>query len=249
MARILLCIVVALTSAGCEIYAGYPAAEGRFDRTLNVNGAVNVEIRTVSGGIRINTGPANTVRVVGRIRARGWFDDDGVQRVKQIEANPPIHQDGATIRIGDSADNGIPQRVSIGYDVTVPETARIDATTASGGIRIDDTQGDLQAIAGSGGIRLTGVRGPVHARVGSGGIRIAGRPLEAWDLRTGSGGIRVTVVDDTPFTLDARVGSGGIHSGQPVAATVSTRNRLEGNVRGGGARVQLETGSGGISID
>jgi DUF4097 and DUF4098 domain-containing protein YvlB len=249
MARILVCLVVSLASAGCEIYAGFPAAEGRFDRTLNVNGMVHVEIRTASGGIRINTGPANTVRVVGRIRARSWFDDDSAQRVKEVEANPPIHQEGATIRIGESADNRIPQRVSIGYEVTVPETARIDATTGSGGIRIEDTQGDLQAIAGSGGIRLTDVRGPVHARVGAGGISIEGKPLAAWDLRTGSGGIRVHVDDNTPFTLDARVGSGGIHSDQPVAATVSTRNRLEGNVRGGGARVQVETGSGGIRID
>jgi hypothetical protein len=248
MGRIVVCILVALVSGGCEIYAGTPA-EGRFERTLNVSGPVNVEIRTRSGGIRVHTSPANTVSVVGRIRARGWFDADGEQQVKAIEANPPIRQEGATIRIGDSSDNGIPQRVSIGYEITVPDTARVDATTGSGGIRIEGPGADVHAIAGSGGIRLTGVRGPVVARVGSGGIRIEGRPVAGWDLRTGSGGIRMTVAADTPFTLDAQVGSGGIHSDQPVAATVQTRNRLQGNVRGGGPRVQVETGSGGIRID
>jgi|SRR5947207_2591495 len=248
MARILVCIVVALVSSGCEIYAGTPA-EGRFDRTFNVNGTAHLDIKTASGGIRISTGPANTVRVVGRIRARGWFDDEGEPRVKEVEANPPVHQEGNNIRIGDSADDGIPQRVSIGYEVTVPETTLIDAATGSGGIRIEDPAGDVHVAAGSGGIRLTGVRGPVAARVGSGGISIEGKPLAAWDLRTGSGGIRVHVDDNTPFTLDAQVRSGGIHSDQPVAATVSTRNRLQGNVRGGGARVQVETGSGGIHID
>src|SRR5437773_1348495 len=128
MARILVCIVVALVSSGCEIYAGTPA-EGRFDRTFNVNG-----------------------------------------------------------------------------------TPHLDIKTASGGIRIEDPAGDVHVAAGSGGIRLTGVRGPVAARVGSGGISIEGKPLAAWDLRTGSGGIRVHVDDNTPFTLDAQVRSGGIHS-------------------------------------
>jgi hypothetical protein len=247
MARILLCIMVALASAGCELYAGTPA-ERRFDRTLNVSGTVNLEIRTASGGIRINTGPANTVRVVGRVRGRGWFDDDE-REVKELEANPPIYQNGATIRIGDSADNKVPQRVSIGYEVTVPETTRIDAATGSGGIRIEGTQGDVHATAASGGIRLTGIHGPVVARVGSGGLSVEGMPLGAWVLRTGSGGVRVNVEDNTPFTIDARVGSGGIHSDPPVAATVSTRNRLQGTVRGGGALVQVETGSGGIQIE
>jgi hypothetical protein len=247
MARILLCIMVALASAGCELYAGTPP-ERRFERMLNVSGPVNLEIHTRSGGIRVNTGPANTVRVVGRVRARGWFEDDDRQAT-DIAGRPPVYQEGNTIRVGDSADNLIPQRVSIGYEVTVPDTARINAVTGSGGIRIEDTRGDVQASAGSGGIRLSGVRGAVVARVGSGGIRIDGTPRAAWILRTGSGGIRVNVDNDAPFTLDAQVRSGGIHSGQPVAATVSTRNRLQGTVRGGGALVQAETGSGGISID
>ena len=248
MTRIFVGIMVALASSGCELYAGAPA-EGRFDRTLNVSGPVNVRITTSSGGIRVNTGPANEVRVVGRIRARGWFDDDREQQVKAIEANPPIRQEAGTIRIGDSADSGIFQRVSIGYEITVPDTARVEAMTGSGGIQIEGPEADVHAEAGSGGIRLTDVRGPVVARVGSGGIRIEGRPIAGWDLRTGSGGIRMTVVDNTPFTLDAQVGSGGIHSDQPVAATVQNRNRLQGNVRGGGARVQVQTGSGGIRID
>ena len=248
MGRIFVCVLIALVSSGCEIYAG-TSAEGRFDRTLNVSGPVNVEIRTRSGGIRVYTGPANTVHVVGRIRGRGWFDNDGEQQVKAIEAKPPIRQEGATIRIGDLGDNGLPQRVSIGYEITVPDTAHVDATSGSGGIQVEGPDADVRAIAGSGGIRLTGVRGPVVARAGNGGIRIEGKPVAGWDLRSGSGGIRMTVVDNTPFTLDAQVGSGGIHSDQPVAADVQTRNRLQGNVRGGGARVQAETGSGGIRID
>ena len=57
------------------------------------------------------------------------------------------------------------------------------------------------------------------------------------------------VVGETPFDLDARSGSGGIESAQPVSAVgASSRRRLQGTVRGGGAQVQLVAGSGGIRI-
>jgi hypothetical protein len=107
----------------------------------------------------------------------------------------------------------------------------IHATAGSGGIRIDDTQGDVHATAGSGGIRLTGVRGPVIARVGSGGIVLS-------------------VADNLPFELDASAGSGGIANHQPMTPTdASSKHHVHGTVRGGGPRIELSTGSGGILIE
>ena len=258
--------LVAVAGSGCDVVAGMPAVEGSFDRTLAVTGPVDLDIRTGSGGIRIDTGATNTVHVVARILANNRFTDpEG--RVKQIEANPPIQQDGNTIRIGQVGDNELYRNASIGYDVTVPAATRVhsvvgsggqiirhlqgpvDATAGSGGLRIEDTTGDVHATAGSGGLRLTGVRGAVHARAGSGGIRIEGQPLAPWDVRTGSGGITMSVAGDTAFELDASAGSGGISNRQPVDVIgASSKQRLRGTVRGGGARVELSAGSGGIRI-
>jgi DUF4097 and DUF4098 domain-containing protein YvlB len=126
----------------------------------------------------------------------------------------------------------------------------VAATAGSGGIRIEDAGGIVEAVAGSGGIVITGAQAAVRARTGSGGIHIEGKPLDAWDLHTGSGGIRMSVADNTPFNLDARAVSGGIRSDQPVGGNgVTSKHRLQGTVRGGGALVQLETGSGGIHIE
>ena len=97
---------------------------------------------------------------------------------------------------------------------------------------------------------ITGARSAVRARAGSGGIHIEGRPLDAWDLEAGSGGIRMSVADNTPFELDARAGSGGVQSGQPIDTIGAvSKGRLRGRVRGGGARVDLSAGSGGIRIE
>jgi Toastrack DUF4097 len=274
------CAVAILVCSACD------EVQGSFDRTLNVSGPVDLDIRTGAGGVRIDTGPTDTVRVVARIRVHPWSTPDAQRRVQQIEQAPPVQQIGNTIRVGQSADDELYRFVSISYDLTVPDATRvhavvgsggqiiqhvqgpIDATTGSGGVRvvqvsrdvrvtagsggvrIEDTPGRVQARAGSGGIEITGARSFVDARAGSGGIRIEGRPFDAWSLRTGSGGISVRVADDTPFQVDARAGSGGITSSQPVTVFGErSKNRLQGTVRGGGARVELETDSGGIHIE
>ena len=258
---------MAVAGSGCGVYAGMPV-EGSFDRTLAINGPVDLEIRSGSGGVHIDAGPVDTVRVVARIRANPWFSSDAEARVRRIEANPPIEQEGNTIRIGRNGDDELFRNVNIGYDVTVPETTRVHsvvgsggqrirhlrgpvaATAGSGGIRIEDAGGMVEAVAGSGGIVITGAQAAVRARTGSGGIHIEGKPLDAWDLHTGSGWVRMSVSDNTPFNLDARAGSGGIRSDQPVGGNgVTSKHRLQGTVRGGGALVQLETGSGGIHIE
>jgi putative adhesin len=246
--RVVVCALVVLGSAGCELYAGAPV-EGRFDRTLNVNGPVDLDIRTGSGGIRIDTGPTNSVHVVARIRINGWFDSDPEQRVRQIEANPPIQQDGNTIRIGQVGDNERYQRASIAYEVTVPEATSVHSAAGSGGQTIRHVRGPVHATAGSGGIRIDGTQGDVHVTAGSGGIRLTGIH-GAVVARAGSGGIMLSVADNLPFELDASAGSGGIANHQPLAPIGAiSKHRVRGTVRGGGPRVELSTGSGGILIE
>jgi Toastrack DUF4097 len=160
--------------------------------------------------------------------------------------NAVVGSGGQTIRhvqgpVDAIAGSGGVRVVQVGGDVRV--------TAGSGGVRIEDAGGRLEARTGSGGIRIAGARGLVEARAGSGGVVIEGRPLDSWDVRTGSGGITVQVTGDAPFDVDARAGSGGVASDQSVTVVGErTRNRLQGTVRGGGARVHLETGSGGIRI-
>src|SRR5207247_10219874 len=109
--------LVAVAGSACGIYAG-TRIEGSFDRTLSVNGPVALEIISGSGGIHIDAGAVNTVHIVARIRADPRFGSDTDARVRRIEANPPIEQNGNTIRIGRVSDNDLYRNVSIGYDVT-----------------------------------------------------------------------------------------------------------------------------------
>ena len=122
---------------------------------------------------------------------------------------------------------------------------------AAGHIDVRQTaEADISVVTGSGGIHLSGARRAVHARAGSGTIEIEGRPAGKWDIETGSGGIRIDFPEDSAFNLNVRTGSGSINTTHPLAVVRSmSRNRVQGTVRGGGARVDLSTGSGSVRIE
>jgi hypothetical protein len=121
--------------------------------------------------------------------------------------------------------------------------------TGSGNIYAEQTsEGDVRAGTGSGSIELRGLRGAVRAETGSGSIKIDGRPLGPWKLTTGSGSVELWT-GDAAFTLDAKTGSGGIHTDREMLTQGTTgRHHETGKIAGGGPFVKIETGSGSITI-
>jgi hypothetical protein len=60
--------------------------------------------------------------------------------------------------------------------------------------------------------------------------------------------VRLDLADNAGFDFSARTGSGSIQVRQAMTARVQSRHRLEGSVGGGGAQVNVSTGSGSITI-
>ncbi len=204
------------------------AAEGHFDRTLQVSGSVNLDVTTGSGDIKVTTGSSNQVVVHGTVHSNNWIFGNNGDAVRQVESNPPIQQSGNSIRIGYNLPSDVSRHASIDYEITVPP----------------DTA--LQAHSGSGNVEVAGIRSPAQVTTGSGDIRghDLGRGLKA---QTGSGNIRV---EDTAAPLDAQTGSGDIEasltgSGDINAHTGSGTIQLRG-VKGG---LKAQTGSGNIEAD
>ena len=126
----------------------------------------------------------------------------------------------------------------------------VTARTGSGSIELTAVGGDVNARTGSGSIRIDGIDAALSARTGSGGIRVEGSPGGGWNLDTGSGSIRIDLPDDAAFEIDARTGSGSVQTDHPVTVDGEMRRgRLLGAVRGGGPRLTLRTGSGGITVE
>src|SRR5664279_2250700 len=89
-------------------------AEGHFDKTLQVNGSVSLDVMTGSGDITVKASGSNQVVVHGTVHTNNWlFGDESV--IHQVESNPPIQQSGNSIRIGYDLPDDVKRHVSIDY--------------------------------------------------------------------------------------------------------------------------------------
>lgn len=261
--------VVAL--AGCDIVhiaAQSQRAQGSFERTLTVSGPVELSVRTGSGSIQIRTGTADRVQITGRVSTGSSRDGlDPAERVRRVEAAPPIVQTGNIVRIGDTNDDPLYRNVSISYELVIPSNTQINAQTGSGNQAIGSVDGAVRAQTGSGNIRIERAGGSLHAQTGSGNIdadsvggevraqtgsgSVQVRQIVKGDVnvQTGSGSVTLSLPADAAYTLDARTGSGSISTAQPLTVQGRLgRNHLTGTVGGGGNNIRIRTGSGSIDI-
>ena len=260
-------ILTAVITAGLAWLQPVPAAaasEGSFQRTLQVTGAVNLDLTTGSGSVNVRTGSSSEVQVTGHIKVTNWFGGNADDRVKRIEANPPIQQSGNDIRVGHIDDSELMHNISISYDLVVPAETQLHSHTGSGsqnveGLRkrleiesgsgtltISDIGAAVRAVTGSGGIEIDRVKGNVRTKTGSGTIRatdIAG----AFEGYTGSG--HITLEQSASGSVRADTGSGGMElhglHGSLDARAGSGTITAEGNPTGGWS---AHTGSGNIHL-
>jgi DUF4097 and DUF4098 domain-containing protein YvlB len=233
----------------CCAPLAFAEATGSFSKTLNVSGKPDVEIQTGSGNITVRVGSANTVQVNARIKAsENWFDSgmSASERVKRIEQDPPMKQNGNMITIGRIEDRELRNHISISYEVTVPAGSSINSRTGSGDQEISGVNGALRASTGSGNIHASGVGGDPRLETGSGDVKIDSVKGRLY-ARTGSGNITARGVEGG---LNAETGSGDIEyyqtaAGAVLAHTGSGNIRLH-DVKGG---VEAHTGSGDVDIN
>ena len=293
-----------VTGASAAPIAFQAAAEGTFERTLDVTGALDLEVSTGSGDITLRRGSNGLVQVMGRIRVNRRADDPSAT-LQTIQANPPIEQNGNRIRIGRNSDQDreLMRNVSISYEITVPVDTEVQARSGSGDLEIMEVAGPVDVTSGSGDLELTNIGGDVEARTGSGditaegiggsfqaqagsgdievaqsgpgnveistgsgdieihnirgGLRagsgsgdidVDGEPTDDWSLSASSGGITLDLPAQFAFDLDAETSSGSISMDQPITTPNLRKNRLSGQVNGGGVEIRLRTSSGSIRI-
>jgi putative adhesin len=220
------------------------AVEATFERSLSVNGRVELTVATGSGNIHLMRGSGNQVHVFAKVKSN-WGGSE--ERVREIAANPPIEQTGNIIRIGARHENL--HNISIDYEIEAPVDAYLDAGSGSGNI-IDDGIGENAKLnTGSGNIRATELHGGFAVGTGSGDIYAEQTGQGDVKAQTGSGNIELKSLRGG---LHAETGSGTIK----VGGTPTSSWRLEtgsGNVEFWASDAPLtldaETGSGSIHTD
>jgi hypothetical protein len=189
------------------------ASDNKFERTLNVSAQPDLYVATGSGNITVHSGNDNQIHIVGHVHA-GWNmfgiggSVDGVKaRMQHIIDNPPIMQDGNTVRVGESNDHELFNNVSIDYDISAPAAVALNVHSGSGDVEIDHVGRYLSAGSGSGNVRAHGIHGPAELSSGSGDIELEEEGPGDVKAKTGSGNIKVHGLNGG---LTARSGSGNI---------------------------------------
>ena len=263
-------LAAATLVGGCEIQAQSFGSDGSFDRTLRVDGPVDLDVLSRSGRIRVTVGASDSVHIVGQIRAYGSLTwrrmYSPAEQVKMLETTPPIDQSGNRITVGYISDDALASNVTISYDVTVPASTRLRTESRSGDQAIDAIQGPVTASSRSGSIRIKSVPGDldVDTRSGhvelldqksnvrvvsrSGRVTLAGQP-RTWTVATRSGDVEVALPQDGGAEIDVDSRSGSVDSDRPLDMRSSeSRNRMRGVVGRGGGRLEVTTRSGSVRV-
>jgi hypothetical protein len=217
------------------------ATEATFERTLTVNGRVELSVGTGSGSIHITHGSGNQVHVFGRVKS-SWGGSD--EKVREIAANPPIEQTGNIVRIGIHHENL--HNISIDYEIEAPANAYLDAGSGSGNVTDDGVGENAKLNTGSGSIHATGLHGSFTVNTGSGNIYAEQIGQGDVKANTGSGTIELK---DVKGGLRAETGSGNIKiGGTPTAAWHLQTGSGSVELRAGDAPLTLDASTGSGSI-
>jgi hypothetical protein len=214
-------LVVLLTSS----FAAASTPQGRFEKTFQVSGPVDLEVQTHSGDIIVRSGPAGSVSIRGKIYVSDrWLMGNRHTDVSEVEQHPPLRQDGNSIHI----DYVNVRDISVDYEITVPEDTTIRTHSGSGDQTIEGTHGNADLQSGSGDMKLSRLTGEVRLQTGSGDVRA--REISG-PVRGGAGSGDIEVEETGSGDIDLHTGSGNI------------------TVRGIQGAFRAEAGSGDITAE
>jgi len=203
-------------------------ADSTFDKTLTVSGQSDLYVSTGSGNIHVMPGNGGQIHIVGHVHA-GWSSFGDVNsRIQRIVENPPIVQNGNTVRVGEVTDHSLFNNISIDYDVTVPADVASNLRSGSGDVAVNNVGRIVSAARGSGNVRTRGTHGPLDIASGSGDLQADDAGPGDVKARTGSGNIKINGFSGG-FT--AKTGSGNIDA--------------DGRLQGGGT---ISAGSGNVRL-
>jgi len=146
------------------------------------------------------------------------------------------------------------RHVEVDYQITVPDSCRVDMETSNGSIDIDGVRGVVRARSTNGAMELTDVSGRIEVETTNGAIRTELARTggdQRVDLETTNGSITIALPRDIRATVEASTTNGSIHSDFPIEVQGPSRRertRATVHINGGGGLMELRTTNGGIRI-
>jgi hypothetical protein len=246
-----------------------PASAQRvaFERSYTVGATPTLDVTTIRGKIDVSVGTTDRVEVRGSATVRWGLSSpaEAYELVKRVAANPPIQQDGDTIRLRPPAAPEEQRAMTVAYDITVPRgtivrtnsdsgettisgvAGRVSIRTESASIAVRDLGGDTDVTTQSGAVDADSVAGNLNVSTQS--SRVTARNL--------GGGLRVRTQSGAVEGTFRGLGSVDIGTSSSAIDLTGVKGALTATSNSGRIRVsglpgepwQVTSGSGSFELD
>ncbi len=152
--------------ASPAVLAGDYITTGKFEETIDVNGAAVIDVTNESGAIEVIGADVNEVSIVGTVKISKDLSRSNPMRAKKItksvKKSPPVSVEDGRIQI--SKFSGRHQRhASISYKIVVPSDSEVNVQSVSGDVTVSGVTGTVNANSEEGQVTLADSSAPADA--------------------------------------------------------------------------------------
>lgn len=242
-----------LGSAGCDVaFSGFREEETdtSWSRSYPLSAKGRVEIGNTNGFIEVTAGSGQSVDVKAVRVARAATKEGAKEMLAKTTIREEITADLVKLTTERPAGGWRHGGVEVRYTVTVPATAIVELQTTNGRIGVTNVTAGLKAGTTNGEIDGRGLGGEISASTTNGSVdlELASVSNEV-KVSTTNGAVSLRIPADAKATISTRWTNGGVDmNGLTIEEVEKSRRRFDGRLNGGGARIDVETTNGGITL-
>lgn len=243
--------------------------EEQVDSQIDSAGLQTVTVQSTNGAITYSGQDQNTIAIHAHKVVRAPDQATAAAFARQVEIR--IEPQADTLRI--YATYPKPPRhveVEVSFLINGPHRMNVNGHSTNGEVALRAVEGRVQAESTNGELRLAAINGAVTARCTNGNVSAKELTLtEASDFSSQNGAVRVdvhqgqapitattvngsvhlTLPPDYQGQLDARTQNGQVRTTFQPQITTRARNRLIGQIGGGGeALLKLQSQNGDVTL-
>ncbi len=215
------------------IPTGQATSEEAIEKNFAVSGPATLALDNAFGDVVIHGDPAlKEIQVQATKKAWGTNAEAAAKILQQMNVSMSQSGDNVTITVKQPNQPGQNQVGEVTFQVAVPTSTKVNASTASGSVRLDGVEGAQKIGSTFGNVQASNIEGPLAADTQSGDVRATG-------IQAGDGNI----------TLSSAFGNVTLDDGQAAGVALESKSgtvSLYGSTTSGG--VSLKSSFGRVTV-
>lgn len=234
--------------------------ERTFDQRFNASESSRLDLSNVNGTINVEAWDRDEIWVRADMELEARDDEVAERAFRDFRIEVEERGDEIRIRTRHPKDRdrgffswlrGTDVESQVNFDVRVPRSLVLEISTVNGRVTTQDVGGELDLSTVNGAVRVIGSAGSVNASTVNGSIKVElfeVDPSARMKLSTVNGGIELKVPEGAGFDVKATTTNGRVKSDLPILMGEMSRERIVGQINGGGPELRLSTTNGSIRI-